>query len=1510
MSFADDLWDGFANVGKWEQQGTAMCKTICRFYRKRAKIEETYGRSMCKLVQQITDEIQQPGGSYCNDTICYGTLGSGWVATCHNAQVQAELHLNFAEQIRKNIVENLQVNTLQLEDQLKQITKDGERLLVDQDQWMTTLKKTKQAYYKAVKEAEAAKSVFDESSDSKMFSSKAEKRVNKASQEAQTAELAYHAQIKHTNSFMSSFNSELMPRVMKRLEDVGRSRQQLLLHHFKELARISQEMPNGLASAGNALAKAINGIDVQKDVQDFIKFNKTNQPRPQAFQYEPPSEEVTTMVDANKKGKHFFTIARKSKGSPQSLSVKGNPGSPPSLSPSPSAFIIREKAFKFPIFGNALDEIMGCQREVLPDCDIPYFLLVLALDILRSNAFCLEGVFRVAAPNHEIETIARQFDNGNYDLSSIQSPFSTTHLIKKWCRDLPDPLIPSYLYERCIACNTQEEAREILPMIPPLYNKVVVFLTQLLYEFSQPAYLEQSKMNAANFAMVFSPSFLRCASTEMADFLLNVHREKNFVQLLIEGVEERLTTDYIEDLMAPLDEVIFTKENPKWHPSKQIAVPPLQLAQLGGEVYDDDLKSELQRQASEREMILVKQQQLRKLTARDDISDPKALHAKLLDERAEKERFQDSVVLKDKTIQVMRTELTHTLQEKLKLENAVKALQHRIEKLETHIESDEPLSPLESPEVEGLVSWTPMRINVKENIQNYENKTRNFRSGSVDTGVDSIKQARASSPWQKLGRSISPVALKPDNRNTVHLGDMQSYKMEPQPQPEVMAPFKLPNSPAPFTLSADSARNPAFRALLAPLSEEQGSPRIALSSHSPGRKKNSSAPSSPRRSARASPEKESPTSSPASPISPRREGMASPRGVSFRNLGTVHVYQQETTSAQDIVATAVDLPHQVAEHSPRTDTPKIPRIKMLNAINPPPDTLSPRARSLAQGAISPRSTSTTTLLATPASSEVNSPRNPRHSTPAIGASPPEATSPRSNTLGFSSKKQLSESDPALTVTRTFSFTSSIKRKNSLKSSAPETSTPSSSLSKKSEEKREKKVKNPSITSSIDDQRIFDLLNTNLQKYDALSKKDVPTPPKPPSSGFQTKLRNFLQKGKSEDKSSKHAYAPLPEKSPRSPKPSPRVHSPRNRPHARSPAPATVGSLPATSSPISPRLSAWPEDPDYQATSPRQSRRTLSFPTPRVQNTSSSNINLANSPPRASSLAQSPRPTRSQTFLASGAASTQELHNLALEVDRMNKEVHTRLCACVETIGNTLDYAQTIEISKSIRLLIKCLDLALSKLGADERQMRQLGTGKSTLPEMKPLAAEDSRLKKLRDVLVISLDRIVGQMRCIVNIAAQITMQDDVILVSQTLSELQLFFSKQDQTISKIGPQEMVEGIRQKIDELKGTWYEIPLDRQVEISKTILDVKKDTDEFCTQNGLQLEPDQVTLSSDSGNDSQDERITKTIFSTLDKIHALCVVILQNSRLRTIRNSDNNEEGQFTEKLLEIFKALSTK
>jgi hypothetical protein len=76
----------------------------------------------------------------------------------------------------------------------------------------------------------------------------------------------------------------------------------------------------------------------------------------------------------------------------------------------------------------------------------------------------------------------------------------------------------------------------------------------------------------------------------------------------------------------------------------------------------------------------------------------------------------------------MRTELTHTLQEKLQLEIAVKTLQLRINKLEVQLGDP-------SNATAELIAWSPLCINVKENIQNYENRTRAVRSGSVDTGV-------------------------------------------------------------------------------------------------------------------------------------------------------------------------------------------------------------------------------------------------------------------------------------------------------------------------------------------------------------------------------------------------------------------------------------------------------------------------------------------------------------------------------------------------------------------------------------------------------------------------------------------------------------------------------------------------------------------------------------------------------------------------------------------------------
>ncbi len=93
----------------------------------------------------------------------------GWMTICTQVSAQAELHIAFASKLRDNLCESLENNTIQLEDQLKQVCKnnvicyllllllllddkvylisymktikDGDRLLMDQEQWVSNLKK-------------------------------------------------------------------------------------------------------------------------------------------------------------------------------------------------------------------------------------------------------------------------------------------------------------------------------------------------------------------------------------------------------------------------------------------------------------------------------------------------------------------------------------------------------------------------------------------------------------------------------------------------------------------------------------------------------------------------------------------------------------------------------------------------------------------------------------------------------------------------------------------------------------------------------------------------------------------------------------------------------------------------------------------------------------------------------------------------------------------------------------------------------------------------------------------------------------------------------------------------------------------------------------------------------------------------------------------------------------------------------------------------------------------------
>lgn len=104
--------------------------------------------------------------------------------------------------------------------------------------------------------------------------------------------------------------------------------------------------------------------------------------------------------------------------------------------------------------------------------------------------------------------------------------------------------------------------------------------------------------------------------------------------------------------------------------------------------------------------------------AEAELPDLSSLTVKLQGERAEKEKFRETLSLKEKTIKVMRTELDNTYQEKLKLENSIKSLQMQVDKLAHQLNTRTDSDDLHDDSTG----------NVRENIRSFEERTA--RSGS------------------------------------------------------------------------------------------------------------------------------------------------------------------------------------------------------------------------------------------------------------------------------------------------------------------------------------------------------------------------------------------------------------------------------------------------------------------------------------------------------------------------------------------------------------------------------------------------------------------------------------------------------------------------------------------------------------------------------------------------------------------------------------------------------------
>ncbi|KAI8138329.1 hypothetical protein BJV82DRAFT_631889 [Fennellomyces sp. T-0311] len=190
--------------------------------------------------------------------------------------------------------------------------------------------------------------------------------------------------------------------------------------------------------------------------------------------------------------------------------------------------------FKPSVFGESLEMIVGMSQHNTDDLKIPRIVPFLADGVIRLNGQQSEGIFRVPGDADDVTELRVRIENGNYDMAGITDPNVPASLLKYWIRDLPEPLIATDLYNKCVECAEDiDVAIEIINSLPELNRRIVLYMLSFLQEFIDPEVIKHTLMNVHNLAMVFAPNLLRCPSEKLTTVLENSKYEQAFLRCLL-----------------------------------------------------------------------------------------------------------------------------------------------------------------------------------------------------------------------------------------------------------------------------------------------------------------------------------------------------------------------------------------------------------------------------------------------------------------------------------------------------------------------------------------------------------------------------------------------------------------------------------------------------------------------------------------------------------------------------------------------------------------------------------------------------------------------------------------------------------------------------------------------------------------------------------------------------------------------------------------------------------------
>ncbi|KAI9334453.1 Rho GTPase activation protein [Pilaira anomala] len=485
-----------------------MTKDISTFLKKRAFLEESYGRDMVKVAQSTAEAFDKAHPKS-------GTFGDVWISMLKVHENIGNQRIKFAASISDSAEDLLSLGR-NIEKDRKKIKDAGmhyEKLVSDAD---LLLEKSKQKFEHSNEEwgravAQRNQEPIQPAKKNLFRSSRTPAQLDKTEIDCRNkmdaADAQYKSQQKKTIQTHAEYYESHLPKVLKDLKAVDDECSVALRYQLASYAYTYEQAltEDGLAldnDQGNGLRGLITKIDKDADWIEFVRL----------------CTERSGKIQKNEIMSQEYNL-------PNNANYNNNR-----------------------VFGVHLEQQAEMSEDMVPD------ILKRCATVVEQYALSSVGIYRISGTSSKIQKIKCKFENGDpnpiseEDLSDINN---VTGVLKLWFRELPDPLFPSASYHQFLeAAKLPEEKTRVIGLhtvINELSDAHYATLKYLMCHLDKvQSYQRFNKMGAANLATIFGLTLMSSESGSQTQ-MIAVHDNQRIAESQLQAkVVQTILENYKE----------------------------------------------------------------------------------------------------------------------------------------------------------------------------------------------------------------------------------------------------------------------------------------------------------------------------------------------------------------------------------------------------------------------------------------------------------------------------------------------------------------------------------------------------------------------------------------------------------------------------------------------------------------------------------------------------------------------------------------------------------------------------------------------------------------------------------------------------------------------------------------------------------------------------------------------------------------------------------------------------